>query len=853
MNTTLLINLSGETYERIDIFEELPITLTLQQTDITSLDSRKVPFSKTIQIPDTSSNAQLFEHYYEVNGVEFNPLQKARCVVQYRGVDIFNGVLRLQKIVQTKNSRYYEVFILGEVADFFASFRDVNLQELNWNDLNHDLTYSAITTSWGAKADTNDGIFSGSVLYPLINYGLEYPTPSAVTPSVRYSFDEVNSFSFSGTPLLPKFFKPAVRLKSVLDRIFQTTDYTVVSEFFDTDYFRSIYMDTFTNGKLGVDPASGYTNQNIFKVVSEVQQIDYKPNQLYQFPFFDYSPGYDPLGNWQNYQNGLFSVPYQGDYYFNMRFNYLNTLPLQIQGNFTVVGYKSKDFNNISGGTIFFESDPFSLAGQVSQRSVNLFFSGASLSPDDFLGFYIKGGPAMIPGNAFSPQTIRFSKYSELGVTDQFMSIELYNAPSLAGQYTVDIKVGMPNLNCYDFIKGLVKMFNLLVIQDEVSKQVRFEPLTWYYDDPTRQVKDWTNILDTSQEYSVEPISYELKKELVWENTDTGFEYLNKLYFDQYNYQYGYQRFESTGNVLTGEDTFDTPFGSCPTENVPNAPNFIIPKFYYLNNGQETPYSSTPHLFFWNGNRYAYKDVNKTIQGSWYLFNGTSPIKQTTYPCVSHLSTLDIQIPELVSDLNFNSTFDFFGNANTQIVQFTPNNLYNLFWEPYITNLYDVGSRRLTGKFFLRPIDIAELELSDKIFVKDANYFIEKITDANLVNKTTTEVSLIKEVQPYYQTELPAPVYALSGNTPYPAVQPAFTTLCYTSTDKNLVCNSTAPLSGITTFGTGTIENFDIVYFNSGTQLVKLPMGTYIKQQSPIGADTFVVVDTYGRVLEQPC
>ena len=853
MNTTLLLNLSGETYQRLDLFEELPITLTLQQTDLNQLDSRRVPFSKTIQVPDTSNNAILFEHYYSVNGTEFNPLEKVRCVVQYRGVDIFNGVLRLNKVVQTKSSRYYEVFILGEVADFFAAFRDLTLQQLNWNDLNHNLTYSAITTSWGATEDEVSGLFGGKVLYPLINYGLEYPNASATTPSVRYSFDETNSFNFSGTPLLPKFFKPAVRLKEVLNRIFATTDYRVESEFFESDYFKGIYMDTYTNGKLGVEAASGFSNQNIFKIVSEVQTIDYNANSLYNFPFFDYPPGYDPLGNWQNNFNGLFSVPYQGDYYFNMRFNYYNLLLGQLSGSFKVVAYKSKNYLNVSGGTKFYESDSFSLAGQVSPRSVNLFFSGSSLEPDDYVKFYIETGGAMFPGNPLGAELVRFSAYDELGVTDQFMSIELYNAPNLANQYTVDMKVGMPNLNAYEFIKALIKMFNLVVIQDEAAKTIRFEPLSWYYNDTTRAVKDWTNILDTSQDFTIEPISYELKKELIWQNKETGFEYLNKLFFDQYNYNYGYQRFESTGNVLTGEEMFEVPFGACPTSGVTNAPNFIIPKFYYENNGQETPYSSTPHLFFWCGNRYAYKDVLKTQQGIWYLLNGNTPVAQTTYPCVSHLSTLDVQLSTLISDLNFNSTFDFFGNSNTQIQQFTPYNIYNVFWEPYVTNLYDVGARRLTGKFFFTPIDIYNTKLSDKIFVKDANYFIEKITDANLVNKTPTEVALIKEVQPYYKYELPAPIYALSGNTPYPGVEPSFTTLCYVSPDKNLVCNNTAPLSGITTFGTGTIENFDIVYYDTGTQLAKLPMGTYLKQQNPFTAATFVVVDNYGRVLEQPC
>ena len=83
MDTILLVSLTQNTYERLDVFEDIPITLTVQQSDLTNFTSRRVPYSKTIQIPDTSNNALIFEHYFEVNGVDFNPLNKLPCVVQY--------------------------------------------------------------------------------------------------------------------------------------------------------------------------------------------------------------------------------------------------------------------------------------------------------------------------------------------------------------------------------------------------------------------------------------------------------------------------------------------------------------------------------------------------------------------------------------------------------------------------------------------------------------------------------------------------------------------------------------------------------------------------------------------------
>jgi hypothetical protein len=393
-------------------------------------------------------------------------------------------------------------------------------------------------------------------------------------------------------------------------------------------------------------------------------------------------------------------------------------------------------------------------------------------------------------------------------------------------------------------------MFNLVVIQDSTTRQVKIEPYTWYYNESDRDIKDFTQILDTDVQYRTEPLSYDLRKEVVWTNKFTDNEFLPKQWSDQYDFVYGRQKFISIENVFNGEQIYEIPFGSCPTSGVTNAPNFIIPQYYYLINGQESPYSTSPHIFFWVGNRYAYKDSFKTEQGSWYMYSGSTAVEWTTYPCVSHLSLLDSSFPDIVSDLNFIPTFDFFGNSNTQISQFTPFTLFNLFWEDYILNIYSRETRRFTGKFFFRPIDVYNTKLNDKIFIKNAYYTIEKITDANLVNKVNTQISLIKNVFPYYRVEPPSPIYFLDPNEPYPGFEPSFTTLCFTSTDSTSVCNSTSSLEQIITFGSGTLENFKQCWYDNGTSVQPLPIGTFIKQQNIINGQTFVVVDSSGRILE---
>jgi hypothetical protein len=159
----------------------------------------------------------------------------------------------------------------------------------------------------------------------------------------------------------------------------------------------------------------------------------------------------------------------------------------------------------------------------------------------------------------------------------------------------------------------------------------------------------------------------------------------------------------------------------------------------------------------------------------------------------------------------------------------------------------------MTCRVFLKPIEILKTSLKDSIFIKDADWTIEKIVDADLVNKKLTQVSLIKDRVPYYKVIPPAPVYALSGNTPYPGVEPVYSTLCWVSFDKDAVCDETAPSLLLYTFGSGTIGNYDKVYYDTGVSLNLLEQGYYLKQQGLPSPDTFVVVDNYGRILEQPC
>ena len=340
MNTTLLVLDDNNQWRELDLFEDLPINVIIQETDLTEITSRRSPYSKTFEIPGTSINNEFFEHFYEVNGTGFDPLTKRSCVVQYRGTDIFKGFLRLNSITVDGDRIGYEVYILSEVTDFSSIILETELKKLNWNNYNHVQNYDTVTMSWLANSGNTQGLFNGDILYPMIHYGLEYQG-TGYTTQFQFAINTIGNtgFDFSGSAVNPSYFKPAIRLKSVLNKIFEESGYQVESDFFDTPYFESIYLDLAANGKIGIETASGKTNQNTFRVygnaLPQAQQFRYENGSIQQI-YFDRigtTDGYDPSLNF-NETFGVYQAPVSGLYSFEF-FGKIN----QLFNNNTVVTY----------------------------------------------------------------------------------------------------------------------------------------------------------------------------------------------------------------------------------------------------------------------------------------------------------------------------------------------------------------------------------------------------------------------------------------------------------------------------------------------------------------------------------
>lgn len=859
MDTTLLLFLEG-TWKEVDLYENLPISVVIQETDLNDFQGRKSPYSKQFTVPGTMNNAQIFEFYYEVNGLEFDPLVKIPAIVQYRGTDIFNGVCRLQSVVVTNDYVDYEVYIMGDVADFVNEIKDLTLRDLDYTDLLHELDYDNVVLSWEANGDGVTGLLGGKIIYPLINWGLDYGT--GTTPTFTFSFSGANSFSLSGNPVAPQYFKPAIQIYDVVQRLFSATTYDVESTFMETDYFKSIYMDTFLNGKLGIDVASGVSNQNLFVSFASNKEFEYEGDNTLRpltFSCTAFPGANDPLGNFIPSITGIYKVPYTGTYSFNVRMNYQSQDFLQINGDIAIIVLTGSTPGNIT--TQVYEGTHYEIGirglfpPQRQEGSINEFIN-LNCAAGTYITVLLKEFDDYGAIGFSRPKGVyNLTPFDSGGVVDPFLRWDLYSSPSLAGTQLVDIKLGVANLESVDFLKTIITMFNLVIVQDEPNKTIRIEPYNTYYDETLRVERDWTEKLDLKTSYKIEPLSFELSKELQFTYEKGSEEYLNKLWEDGYNFNYGRMKYVSNSNLLTGIQEYEIPFAALPTSGLTGAPNFIIPMVYRElitdNAISQSPYSSKPHIFFWTGNRYAFTDSTKQQQNDWWLLSGGTAVRQTTYPCVSHLSSLDIYDNNFVSDLNFSFSTDFFFFDNPFPVQATPYTLYNSFWRDYIENTYSNETKRLTGKFYLEPIEVYQTKLTDKIFVKDSFYRIEKINDANLIEPQFTDVSLIKERGGYYQVIPPAPYYFLTPNQPYPGPPSPTGVPSYTGSTQGPVCSGTSATGLVYQTGTPPFSDGDNIFSFDGTVYTPMPQGTFVRWTGSI--DTYVVINNVGQIIQIDC
>ena len=259
---------------------------------------------------------------------------------------------------------------------------------------------------------------------------------------------------------------------------------------------------------------------------------------------------------------------------------------------------------------------------------------------------------------------------------------------------------------------------------------------------------DWTDKLDVSKDVEIEPVFYTQKSKIEFTDSEGGDVY-NQLYFDQFEEVYGTLRVFNSNDLIKGDRTIDTQ--SIPllvtqirgSEEANNGmDNTIIPQL----NIHEAEDTGTQYLPVDSKNRYGYYNGIKSTgtvvarENTWYIEDGGGTTGFTDYPMISSYSSFPLNA----------STIDFSWQREQGYIkyglhdEFIGSSVYDVYWSSYLESLYNKWARKVTAYFVLNSQDLVDFSFDDVIFVKDAYYYVEKISDVPLGEKASVKVSLIK-------------------------------------------------------------------------------------------------------------
>jgi hypothetical protein len=701
------------TWSNVDLLEDVPVSLNYSILDIRNPENREGNYSKTITIPGTKANNELFTDIFEIdiNGT-FNPALKSECELLIDDVSVFRGNLQLLRINELDtNFIDYEVQVVGNAPTLFQEIGDRTVSSLDFSDLDHNYTYANVAASWTPTLGTG-------YVYPLINYDQTLTTVY-----------QVNDFL------------PALFAKEYWDRIFEIAGYTYTSTFLNSTYFKSLIIpysgsslrltNTDIQARTFRSSLSGYyeTPDLYLNVVTN------PTTKIIPFDDDSTAPNFDTGGNF-NTSSGRFDPVEAGSYTLNTELNlqslWYNSGVLVNTSNTYVVQLQAQNVFLNAGDSVdvrvkFFwrlENVGFAVTCQVQfvKNGTTVINSGVVVVPQS---------TATIPFDEIKARVLATSLYYNNVSTDTItegMTMLLNNT------------LPPPDTKLRDILMSLIRMFNLYFeVDPDNPKALTVEPRDDFYLTGSNNAIDWTDKFDESKDMVITPLG-ELDSKSFYFSYKDDTDYYNNKYKKLTNDIYGKHLEVVTNDFSKEQKNVEVIFS--PTPLVGNTQsNRIVPHIYQFDeqNNTITRKATNVRILYWGGLLASTPSyIIKSLVPSVTLY------PQTTYPYAGHLD--NPYSPDV--DINWGIPEQLFYGYNNYIappnLEYTNNTLYNKFYKSLIDEIADADSKLVEVYLRLTPEDVEFLSFR-RIYVIKGYYFrLQKIEDYNPISNSLTKVEFLK-------------------------------------------------------------------------------------------------------------
>lgn len=848
----------------IELDSEVQFAITKTFEDVTNPTSIINDWSKTVSIPFTDSNNEIFGHIYNpdritlhtsntglTTGMYFDPLKKLNFRLEWDSMLLMQGYAKMTSITKSNGKGRYNITLNGELGKVFQEMKKITFDETAYSGTDKDkywidgydytgdlkITRSEIKRLWENEIQYDEDITSSSAKSKLINFtpnndfveDFDYSMIQNGTNSTIEFVELLNDVEFtqdtgiSPENVIPNGFRPREygEFRSYLQSpfipfyklflIFKDKCEKILNYKFKLDTMWFNKYNPYWNKLVFMLEKFNISNKNILQNTYDVRLFENpltagwdsqssiaqsRPSATHNFeirPMQQFSPAEKiDVVNWnvteapfktnsliscnQNYVIRL-RVP---ALYLNKRevfkLNPNNALVISVKniygsisnntfqpftsysedilicdnsytGNKT--GYKhiiyTGEFENESSGSYSFLTVEIPLQMNLSK------ITGANYYSRIELGAKWEKDIAMVYGI-----TSKNALHSKLQIiaSDQLLNIDVReNVKRSYATYTIN-DIWNNEYNLFEEILKYCKTYRILITVDELNKEINFVHNTTYFNN--YKILDWSDKLDISREYLIQPITFENK--YVVFNYEDNENSLNEGYNTKYGVNYGEYKLTTDYNFNIEEKELfnkinvgitETPYlltyGNLLRKNI----SYYFPNEVYLStsNKDKKSISSFGSLLFYNGSKYFEQTTEQGLYAPFITDDTDFQTSNSTF-CYNDSSLSSVSVLKYSSLSNFyDGYFNTFAKPmeNYTILEVPANTIgiYDAFWQNYLDERYNTNNKIVTCYLDIKPFDYCNFEFNNFIKIDNQLYFVNKIYDYNITSNSPTKVDLI--------------------------------------------------------------------------------------------------------------
>lgn len=668
----------GDEFKRLELFQDEKISVTSSLQNSNDLGKIFTDYSQSFTIPASKSNNEILSHWYESSldgGYDHRIRYDAYIEIDTHRFK--NGNIQLEKASKKDGFiENYSITFYGNLTQLKDKFKDTKLRDLSTGDLSG--VYGA-DNYWDVYAHTfNSTEVRNRILNSPLSYVVKYPL---IGSSKKYYYKNgvtTQDITLSTSPVVWNELFPAVSMPLVFSIIQEAFGITFTGSFFSLEQWDKLYLYL----------------KNAEKLIVRTLALTLKPTSTSgSFPEWNATTGilttnWNTVGGTYRRINGMITPANQSIRY--IIYVYKNGILFSTRED---VGTK-----------IFLIDQHFKIdEPNNSTYEVRISFEAATT-------YNCKIDYQILNNSGF----IRLVNVVTTSAVSTISKIQLSN-------YVPDITVN-------DFIAGIIKAFNLLIIP--VSKDTyEFIPLETFYNDG--KILDITEYcyseeLDIERPKLYKSINFEYEKS---ENV------LNNGYRNLYNTEYGNLLYKDNNSNESTNYEIKLPFENVLFERTVGE-NFLTASII---NKDFNAYTPKPMLIYINGSE-----------------NLSTPVQfktETGFNNFSSYQRFSNELNAIPTDLSFTylMTMNFNNEQSPWYNVVAPQGLYYRHYKNFIDNLYNIKTRVLKIKAVLptsllgstvlnnalKPIGIA---LNDRLVIRNKRYIINNFTTELTSGETTFEL-----------------------------------------------------------------------------------------------------------------